>query len=115
MIQNGKTAHEVRLDQWAMAGGKLPPVKFDKSGWLLVRAVTNNPKTYRFASSGPYYVEIDYQRRISKEAAQFFMDWVYERARRVKLDDADQQAEILATHKLARDFWQKKVNEANAE
>jgi len=43
------------------------------------------------------------------------MDWVFERARRVKLDDADQQAEILATHKLARDFWQQKVNEANAE
>jgi len=115
VIQNGKTVHEVRLDQWAMAGGKLPPVKFDQSGWLLVRAVTNNPKTYRFASSGPYYVEIDYQKRISKEAAQFFMDWVYERARRVKLDDADQQAEILATHKLARDYWQKLVNEANAE
>lgn len=115
VIQNGKTAHEVRLDQWAKAGGKLPPVKFDTSGWLLVRAVTNNPKTYRFASSGPFYVEIGGERRISKEAAQFFLDWVYERARRVKLDDADQQAEILATHKLARDYWQKLVNEANAE
>ena len=115
VIQDGKTAHEVRLDQWAMAGGKLPPVKFERSGWLLVRAVTNNPKTYRFASSGPYYVEIDYQRRVSKSAAEFFRDWVYERARRVKLDDADQQAEILATHKAARDYWQKLVNEANAE
>ncbi|HZN35480.1 MAG TPA: CehA/McbA family metallohydrolase [Pirellulaceae bacterium] len=115
VIRDGQTVHEVRLDQWAKAGGKLPPVAFDKSGWLLVRAVTNNEKTYRFASSGPYYVEIDGQRRVSKEAAQFFMDWVFERARRVKLDDADQQAEILATHKLARDYWQKMVNEANAE
>jgi hypothetical protein len=98
-----------------MAGGKLPPVKFDKSGWLIVRAVTNQPKTYRFASSGPYYVEIDYQRRVSKAAVQFFLDWVYERARRVKLDNADEQAEILATHKQARDWWQKKLSEANAE
>ena len=30
--------------QLAKASGKLPPVKFDKSGWMLVRAVTNNPE-----------------------------------------------------------------------
>ena len=74
------------------ANGKLPPVKFTKSGWMLVRAVTNNPKTFRFASTGPYYVEIGYQRRVSKESAQFFLDWVYERARQIKLDDADAAA-----------------------
>ena len=52
---------------------------FDRSGWFLVRAVTDLPKTYRFAMTGPYYVEIGPQRRISKSAAQFFVDWVYER------------------------------------
>ena len=82
---------------------------------MLVRAVTNNPKTYRFASTGPYYVEIGYERRISKEAAQFFLDWVMERARRIKLDDARSSKEVLEYHRQARDFWQKKVEEANAE
>jgi len=115
VVQNGKVLHEVRLEDWKNAQGKLPPVKFDKSGWMLVRAVTNNPKTFRFATTGPYYVEIGYERRVSKASALFFRDWVFERARRVKLEDAAQQEEVLAYHKAARDFWQKKVDEANAE
>jgi hypothetical protein len=115
IVQDGKRVEEVRLDKWAAAKGKLPPVQFNKSGWMLVRAVTTNPKTYRFASTGPYYVEIGYQPRISKASAQFFLDWVTERAGRIKLDDAAQKAEVLNYHRHARDFWQKKVAEANAE
>jgi hypothetical protein len=115
VVQDGKVVHEVRLDQFAKAGGKLPIVTFDKSGWMLVRAVTNNPSTYRFATTGPYYVEIGNQRRVSKAAALFFRDWVFERARRIKLEDANQQEEVLGYHKVARDYWQKMVDEANAE
>jgi hypothetical protein len=115
VIQDGKPVHEVRLDQWAKNGGNLPPVTFNKSGWFLVRAVTSHPKTYRFASTGPYYVEIGYEKRISKKAAQFFSDWVYERAGKIKLDDPAQKAEVLEHHRAARDFWQKKVAEANAD
>jgi hypothetical protein len=114
VIRDGKTVHEVRLDQWAKSGGMLPTVTFDQSGWLLIRAVTNNPKTYRFASTGPYYVEIDQQPRISKASAQFFYDWVIERAGRIKLTDEKQKAEVLDYHRQARDFWKKRVEEANA-
>lgn len=115
VIRDGRTVHEVRLDAWAKAGGNLPPLVFDKSGWFLIRAVTNNPKTYRFASTGPYYVEVGYEPRVSKKAAQFFYDWVYERAGRLKLDDAQQKAEVLAPHRQARDFWKNKIDKANAE
>jgi hypothetical protein len=115
VVQDGKVVHEVRLDKFAEAKGKLPPVKFTTSGWMLVRAVTNNPKTYRFATTGPYYVEIGYQRRISKQAAQFFHDWVYERAGRLKLEDGAEKQEVLEYHKRARDFWKQKLAEANAE
>ena len=115
VIKDGKKAHEVRLDEWANKKGMLPPLTFDRSGWFLIRAVTNNPKTYRFASTGPYYVEIGYEPRVSKKSAQFFVDWVYERARRIKLDDASQKEEVLQYHREARDFWQKKLAEANAE
>ena len=115
VVQNGRVVHEVRLQDWKDAQGRLPPVKFDQSGWMLVRAVTNNPKTYRFASTGPYYVEIGYERRVSKASALFFRDWVFERARRIKLEDPAQQEEVLAYHRAARDFWQKKVDDANAE
>lgn len=115
VVQNGKVVHEVRLDKWAKANGVLPPVKFSESGWMLVRAVTNNGKTYRYATSGPFYVEIGYEPRISKQAAQFFYDWTFERAKQLKLADPLQRAEVIDLHRDARDFWQGKLDKANAE
>ncbi|MEX2173551.1 MAG: CehA/McbA family metallohydrolase [Pirellulaceae bacterium] len=115
VVQDGKVVHEVRLDAWADNKGHLPPVTFTKSGWMLVRAVTANPKTFRFASTGPYYVEIDYRRSVSKKSAQFFLDWVFERAGRIKLADGEQQKEVMEYHRRARDYWQKLAAEANAE
>ena len=66
IIRDGHVEQEVRLDEYAKSG-KLPKLTFDRSGWFLIRAVTNVPRTYRFAMTGPYYVEIGYQRRISQE------------------------------------------------
>jgi hypothetical protein len=65
--------------------------------------------------TAPYYVEIGYQRRISKSAAQFFLDWVYERAKQIKLADPKQQQEVLQWHRQARDYWQEVLSKANAE
>lgn len=115
VVQNGKVVHEVRLDKWAEANGVLPPVKFTESGWMLVRAVTNNGQTYRYAASGPFYVEVGDTPRISKKAAQFFYDWTVERARQLKFDDLAQRAEVIDLHRAARDFWQDKLDKANAE
>lgn len=115
IVQNGKVVEEVRLDQFAKAQGKLPPIKFDKSGWMLVRAVTNHPQTFRFAMTGPWYVEIGYEKRVSKASTQFFYDWVVERAKGLKLEDPTQRAAVLPYLRTARDFWQKRLDEANAE
>ncbi len=115
VIQDGRVIHETRLDEWAKAGGKLPTVKFERSGWLAIRAVTNSPKTYRFALTAPYYVEIGYQPTISKKSAQFFLDWLTERARRITIADPEQRQAVIAPHRAARDYWQQKVADANAE
>lgn len=115
VVKDGKVAHEVRLDALAEAHGELPKLKFDASGWCLVRAVCSTGHTYRFASSGPWYVEIDGQRRVSKTSAKFFLDWVYERARTLNIADPDQKREVLEYHRQARDFWQRLVETANAE
>jgi hypothetical protein len=115
VIRDGRVAQEVRLDEAVKQGGRFPKVTFRESGWMLIRAVTNNQKTYRFASTGPYWVEIGNQPRISRTSAQFFLDWVHERARRIQLEDAGQRAEVLKYHRAARDFWQAKVDAANAE
>jgi hypothetical protein len=115
IIKNGQVEHEVRLDEVAKASGRLPKVVFDDSGWMLIRAVTNHPRTYRFASTGPYYVQIGPQPRISRQAAQFFADWVLERARQIDIADPQQRESVIRYHRAARDFWAKRVAEANVD
>ncbi len=115
IVQDGKSVMEVRLDEWAQNNGQLPPVLFTKSGWLLVRAVTENPTTLRGAITAPYYVEIGYEPTISKKSAQFFYDWVVERAMRLKDLPADQREEVMPWHRQARDYWQKLIDKANTE
>jgi hypothetical protein len=115
VVKNGKVAHEVRLDEYRQRRGTLPPVVFEESGWMLVRAVTTNAKTFRFASSGPYYVEIGNRPRISKKSAQFFLDWVNERAANIRLPNPDQQAEVFSYIEKSRRFWQGKIAAANAD
>jgi hypothetical protein len=90
-------------------------VRFDRSGWFLVRAVTDLSKTYRFAMTGPYYVDFDNRPRISKRSAQFFLDWVYERARRIRIADPAKRREVIEPHRQARDFWQGLIERANTE
>lgn len=114
IIRDGHVAEEIRFDDYTKTRS-LPKLRFDKSGWFLIRAVTDTPNTYRFAMTAPYYVEIGGQRRISRQAAQFFLDWVIERARQIKLADPQQQRALLAWHRRARDFWRDLVARANVE
>lgn len=115
IIRDGEVAEEVRLSDYAQSGGRLPKLTFHQSGWMLIRAVTNNPDTFRFASSGPYYIQIGQQPRISKKSAQFFVDWVEERMARIQLDDPDQRDAVLQPHRDALHFWQDILEHANDE
>jgi hypothetical protein len=114
IIKDGQVAHAVPFDEYKKSG-KLPALHFDHSGWFLIRATTDVGKTYRFAMTAPYYVEIGPQPRISKKAAQFFLDWVYERAKQIKLNNPEQQDEVITLHRKARDFWREIVSKANAD
>ena len=101
IIKDGHVEREVSFDEYRQ-GARLPKVRFDQSGWFLVRAVTAASKTYRFAMTGPYYVQIGPQPRISKRSAQFFLDWAIERQRQIEeLEDAAQRAEVLKLHQKA--------------
>jgi hypothetical protein len=91
-------------------------IKFTESGWFLVRVLTDNPKTFRFASTAPFYVEIgNSNRRISRASAQFFLDWVRERKERIKLADAVQREQVLRYHEEAERFWGDLVRRANTD
>lgn len=114
IIKDGEVVRKISYDDFQRNG--LGSVTFKTSGWFLVRAIADNPKTFRFASTAPWYVEIgDAKRRVSKSSARFFLEWVKERTTRIKLDDAEQRKEVLKHHEAAERFWREKVEKANAE
>ena len=81
-----------------------------------LRTIVDNPVTFRFASTAPFYVESPAPRRVSRQSVTFFRDWVDERIARIKktVTDARQRAEILRDHEAARTYWEKRLSEANA-
>jgi hypothetical protein len=77
--------------------------------------VTDNAKTYRFAATGPWYVEFANQpRRVSKESAAFFAAWVAERIGNIILEDETQRREVLEHHERALEYWRDLESKANA-
>jgi hypothetical protein len=114
IIKNGRVERTLSSADWRENG--LGRVVFDESGWFLVRAIADNAKTFRFASTAPFYVEIGpVKGRISKTSARFFLDWVRERSQRIKLADPEQRREVLRYHETAEKFWEERVAKANAE
>ena len=112
-----------RIEQTVAPASPLAPaararLSFRQSGWFLVRAIADNPRTFRFASTAPFYVEVGAaKRRISKGSAEFFLNWVDEREKRVaqKLGNQTQLREVLAHHQKAKEFWQELVKTGNAQ
>jgi len=118
IIKNGAVEAEVRLAEFKNRKGRLPPIHFDDSGWLLVRAVTSNAKTLQFASSGPYYVEKMGRPRVSRASVNFFIDWidihVGNLANGNSADDLKNEP-TLASLKAAQKFFANLLSKANAD
>jgi hypothetical protein len=115
IIQNGRVLRAVPYSDWKRTGS-IGTIQFKASGWFLIRAIADVPDTFRFASTGPFYVEIGpTPRRVSKASAHFFLDWVHERMNQIKLDDPVQKEEVLQHHRAAERFWEEKVAQANDE
>jgi hypothetical protein len=115
IIKDGKLVASACGCDWN-SGDPLERITFEESGWFLVRALADVPNTFRFASTGPFYVEReDAPKRVSKTSAQFFLDWVHERMARVKTEDPSELEDVLRHHRAAEKFWQAKVTSANAE
>ncbi len=79
-----------------------------RPGWFLVRAITERPETFRFASTGPFHVVGPAgERQVSRRSTQFFIDWVEQRIGCIEanLPDAAQRRAVLADQQTALDFW----------
>lgn len=117
VVQDGRIVQTIQLDR-AVKSQASTAVTFQRSGWFLVRAIAHNTKTFRFASTAPYYVEIGPTKiRVSRRSAQFFLDWLDERADRVgqKLQDPAKLREVLKYHHDAKGFWLQVMSRANAD
>ncbi|MCC7087280.1 MAG: hypothetical protein IT427_19935 [Pirellulales bacterium] len=117
VVKNGRTEISVNLDEFKQAGGRFPPLKFDESGWFVIRAVADNTTTYRFATTGPYFVEIGYRPRISRESVKFFLDWTSNREAEIaNLSQGGSEFQSTKTTvEQAREFWQQLLDKANAD
>lgn len=115
IIRDGRVIRTLSDSSWKRTVS-LGAINFKESGWFLVRAIAAVPTTFRFASTGPFYVEVGPRPpRISRTSARFFLDWVRERQGQIKLSDAQQQAEVMAYQKEAERFWEEKLTHANAD
>jgi hypothetical protein len=117
LIQNGKVAHTRKCSN-ELKQKHTFELSVDGPGWFLVRAIADVENTFRFASSAPWFVETPEARhRISRQSAQFFLDWVNERIERVKanVDDESRRDQVLVWHEKARRFWSERLEMANAE
>lgn len=113
LVKDGRVVYTVRYEELAKTG-HFAPLEFDESGWCLVRAVTEIENTYRFATSAPWYVEVgDAPRRLSKQSAQFFLDWLDERRGQV-LADGKPGIKLSEAFDGAELFWKEILSRANA-
>lgn len=111
IIQNGRVVRQLSWEEFKSKG--LGRLAVEDSGWFVVRATADVEHTYRFAMTGPYYVEMAGQGPfVREESAKFFLDWVGQRAESIKLEDARKRKEVLAYHEYAIRWWQKKLEQA---
>ena len=115
IVKNGKVDKTISFAEYAKSG-KLPKIRFGESGWFLIRATTDLEKTYRFAMTGPYYVEFDYRPRISRSSVQFFLDWIDQiKKNSDKGAHSQEYVEKGEIYKKARIYWENLLKKSNAE
>lgn len=115
VVRDGKVVRSLTPAELERAGS-LGSLTFEESGWFLIRALADNPKTFRFASTAPFYVEVgSVARPIHRSAARFFLDWARERMARVKLENPAQLEEVNRYHREAIAFWEKRLEAATME
>jgi hypothetical protein len=88
-----------------------------ESGWFLVRAITTRKDTLRFASTGPFYVELGGHKiaPAQRESARFFIQWREERMASLRVNNelnTQQKQAVLQPWRDALAFWQSRESEA---
>ncbi len=113
VVFNGDTIYSAKLEDHYKRG-EFPPIEIDKSGWLVIRVVTEHTKGYRLATTAPFYFVFDGKPRISREAVSFFQRW---QKGAIESINSSPEAKTKYEPWVARSsqFWESKMAESNAE
>jgi hypothetical protein len=108
IVRDGEVVKRLAVGRTAWKGS-LGNMRFERSGWLLVRAIADVTSTFRFASTAPWYVEAGRSpRTVHRRSVDFFLDWTKQRRASLKrqIKDEKQRAEVLKDHEQAATWWQ---------
>ncbi len=109
VIHNGRVHYSARLDEFALAGGRIPELTVNESGWVIVRVVTQYQPHFRAAMSAPWYIEFEGKRRVTREAVAYFQEWQAEYEKRLTKLPADEIARHAPCIRTSRSFWQQRL------
>lgn len=112
VLHNNHVHYSARLDEFAKAGGVIPPIMAEESGWVIIRVMTLHENHYRAAITAPWWIEFDGRRRVSPESVAFFRDWLTDFEQRLQRLPADELAGYVPFIRAARRFWDDRAHEA---
>ena len=113
VVFNGDTIYSAKLEDHYKRG-EFPPIEIDRSGWLVIRVVTEHNKGYRYATTAPFYFVFDSKPRISKKAVSFFQRW--QRAAQASLAESPDQLKDYQTWlERSSAFWDSREKDCNAQ
>ena len=113
VVFNGETIYSAKLEDHYKRG-EFPPIEIDKSGWLVIRVVTENTKGYRYATTAPFYFVFDKTPRVSKKGVSFFQQW--HEAAKANLAESPNQLKIYQQWiDRSNTFWESRMKDCNAE
>jgi len=115
IVHNGRVFHSARLDEFAAAGGRLPDLRVEESGWVVVRVVTKHQDHFRMATGAPWYFDFNSQPRISRKAVEFFSSWLVDCEFRLKQLPAEAIAKHVPSVTAARLFWRDRQSIATVD
>lgn len=100
VIQNGKVVGTGDLDEKKLSSEIKTPVRFERSGWISVRAIgpshADHPTGGQYAHTSPIYVDVANRPAESREDAMYFLKWIDRLALAVRLRDRIPSAELRA-------------------
>lgn len=109
VIHNGKVHYSARLDEFAKAGGVIPPIMVKESSWVTMRVVTLFEDHFRAAMSAPWYIDFDSKPRVTTKGVEFFRSWLGEYEERLKRLPPDELKKHVPFVRAARSFWTQRL------